>query len=110
MSPGVAVRRPPVTKRQFGARLRELRKALGLSQEAVAHKLGMPQNSWSNWERGETSPGMELIDRIAKALGCDPGDLAIEPKAIPDIKRGRPFNDPQPPPEPPRGRRPKKGE
>lgn len=93
MDQAVAERRL-LTKKQLGARLRELRLAAGLTQEALALKLGMPQNSYSNWERGEASPGLELIDKIAKAIGCDPGQFGKLPSSIPKIKKGRPFNIP----------------
>lgn len=82
-----------LTKRQFGARLRELRRAAGLSQEALASRLGMPQNSFSNWERGIASPGIEMTDEIARAIGCNPSELSKPPASIPKIKKGRPFDD-----------------
>lgn len=34
------------------ADLREARLALGLTQKALAERLGIPRNTWARWERG----------------------------------------------------------
>lgn len=49
----------------IGARLRELRKARGLSQEAVADRLGTKQTYVSRWERGDVRPTYEYLVRLA---------------------------------------------
>lgn len=86
----------PVTKRQFGARLRELREAAGLSQAEVAARLGKPQSSWSSWELGTTAPNIEWLERVAVVLGCDIAELFVPAKRVHDPKRGRPFDEPKP--------------
>lgn len=82
-----------MTKRQFGARLRELRRQANLSQAVVAKRLKVPQNTYSNWERGVSAPTIEIIDNIGLALGCDPAELVKKPTGLFEIKRGRPFGD-----------------
>lgn len=85
--------RHPMTKRQMGARLRELRTASGLSQDVVATALRISQRTYSSWEIGRTSPGLEMIDVIAHALGCEPDELSHPPTGpLFKIKRGRPEN------------------
>ncbi|MDY4434979.1 MAG: helix-turn-helix transcriptional regulator [Candidatus Flemingibacterium sp.] len=40
----------------FGAKLREHRKKLGLTQEAVADRVGVSAQAVSKWESGECLP------------------------------------------------------
>lgn len=49
-------------------RLRELRKHLGLTQEAVAAKLGVSCQAVSKWETGAASPDLGLIVPLARLL------------------------------------------
>ena len=51
-------------------RLREAREALGLSQQALAEKLGGTKRSVINWEGGAALPGAEVLARYA-AIGAD---------------------------------------
>lgn len=94
MSAPAVVERQRVTKRQFGARLRELREAAGLSQADVAARLGKPQSSWSSWELGTTAPNIEWLERIAVVLGCDIAELFVPAKHVRKPKLGRPFDKP----------------
>ena len=41
------------------------RKALGLTQYAMAERLGIPRNTWARWERGEMSVQHPTILRLA---------------------------------------------
>jgi transcriptional regulator with XRE-family HTH domain len=53
-------------------RLRAWRKASGLSQEDAAKKAGVAQASWSNYESGLQTPGLEAAVRIqAVTLGWE---------------------------------------
>jgi putative transcriptional regulator len=59
---------PPATEEQLaravaGRRVRLLRTRLGLSQEAFAHRYGLPLEMVQAWERGRTKP-----DAAATAL------------------------------------------
>jgi len=42
-------------------RLKDLRQALGLTQEAFAHHLGVSLSAVGKWERGETRPHHRLV-------------------------------------------------
>ncbi len=57
----------------FGTRLKELRKARGLSQREFAEKLSMSFQSISKWENDESVPNLSLIPKIASILkvSCD---------------------------------------
>mgnify|MGYP006921334091 CR=1 FL=1 len=97
MSAPATIERPRVTKRQFGARLRELREAAGLSQAEVAARLGKPQSSWSSWELGTTAPSIEKLDDVAMVLGCSVADLFIPAAKVHQPKKGRPSFDDETP-------------
>jgi len=57
-------------EKQFGERIRELRHAIGLSQEELAFKSGMHRTYLGGIERGERNPSLKNIASIAKALGA----------------------------------------
>ena len=48
--------------------MRELRKARGLSQEELAHRVGIHSTYLGGVERGERDPALVNIGRIAKGL------------------------------------------
>lgn len=52
-----------------------LREALGLTQEALADKTGTTASAISRLERGEHSPNLETLRKIAHACG---GELRLE--------------------------------
>lgn len=60
---------------QFGAAVRERRKAKGWTQERLAEEAGIAAIQVGFVERGENVPKLTLILRIAKALGVRPGEL-----------------------------------
>ena len=61
---------------RFGQNLRKVREKAGLTQEALASKLGMAKPApISIWERGSQVPTPRTILRLAAALGCEPADL-----------------------------------
>lgn len=59
----------------FGERLKQLRKSKGLNQEDLADALGMSYMTIRRWEKGITTPRMEDIKALAKALGVSEADL-----------------------------------
>ena len=68
--------------KRFGARIRELRVAAGLSQEHLASKCGLHRTYVGGVERGERNVGLLNIHAIAKALGVHVDTLFREtPKA-----------------------------
>jgi ribosome-binding protein aMBF1 (putative translation factor) len=59
------------TARSVGDRLRELRLEAGLTQVALAGRLGTTQSAIARLEAGGQRTSLEAIRRIADALGCD---------------------------------------
>lgn len=57
-------------------RLRQMRKALGLTQTEFAKKVGVTQRVVSSWETGETALTVEDACACASALGCTLDELA----------------------------------
>lgn len=56
-------------------RLRQLRKALGLSQAQLAAAVHITQQHYSLIERGLRNPSLDIALAIAQALDADPRDL-----------------------------------
>ena len=53
----------------LGRAIRELRSTAALSQEELAHRIGMHRTYLGGIERGERNPSYTNILRIAEALG-----------------------------------------
>jgi transcriptional regulator with XRE-family HTH domain len=62
-------------RKALGKRLRVRRLSLGLSQEALAEKCGLHRTYLGGLERGERNPTLDIIERVAHALGIRPGKL-----------------------------------
>lgn len=56
-----------------GERVTEAREARGLTQAALAERLGRSGPSVSKWERGEQAPEPGMLDGLARELGVYPG-------------------------------------
>lgn len=54
---------------QFGTRIRELRMAMGMSQEAFADRCGFARTYMSRIETGGANPSINAIKVLADALG-----------------------------------------
>jgi transcriptional regulator with XRE-family HTH domain len=59
----------------FGQRLRELRKHVGLSQEALAHQADLDRSYVGGVERGEYNISLLNICLLAEALDVPPHEL-----------------------------------
>lgn len=64
--------------RRFGARLRELRSSRGFTQEQLAEKAQVTPSYVGRLERGGAAPGIDLVERLAKALGVKVAELLPE--------------------------------
>jgi len=56
-------------RQRLGQRIRELRNATGMSQEAFAHHCGLDRTYISGVERGKRNVSVIALERIAKGLG-----------------------------------------
>ena len=67
--------------RLFGARLRELRLSRGMTQALLAEQSDVTTSYIGRLEGGGAAPGIDLVDRLASALGTTVADLlpAAEP-------------------------------
>lgn len=61
--------------KRFGAVLRELRTAMGLSQEALAHECDFDRTYISMLERGVRQPSLETVFRVGKVLKTSPSEI-----------------------------------
>ena len=60
-------------------RVRELREAKGLSQVELARKAEVRQATLSAIEKGQTRRvDFDVLERLARALGVDPGFLVVK--------------------------------
>ena len=59
----------------LGQRIRRLRKAQDVTMEAFARQVGVSYVSVSEWERGQATPNLESLYKIADALGITVGEL-----------------------------------
>lgn len=77
-------------RERLAIRLVEYRKAVALSQQEFAKKIGKAQSVVCAWEKGQTSPDAELLPAIAKALGvsiseiCGQADTPTSDQALLD--------------------------
>lgn len=65
----------PALQHQFGTRVRELRLAMGVSQEAFADKCGFARTYMSRIETGGANPSINAIKVLADALGVSISSL-----------------------------------
>lgn len=68
-------------RRVVAANIKQRRKALGLTQEALAQEAGISSQHLSKIERCACSPTMDTVVRIALSLGTTPAALFEEPDA-----------------------------
>lgn len=69
----------------FGRRVRQLRKAKGVSQEAFAHEIQIDRSYFGSIERGERNVSLDNICLIARGLGVAPAEL-LRFDAVPEVE------------------------
>lgn len=98
-----AAKRGNAAGRAARRRLAERRKALGLTQEALADLMGVERTTVVRWERGESAPLPVVRPKLARALrisadrlaellapsGAAAADGAGTPRQLPPERRGR---------------------
>lgn len=75
----------------LGARVRERRHSLGLSQEALAHQCGIHWTFVGQVERGQRNMSLRNLLKLAAGLEVDPGELVkgLRPPERPPERRER---------------------
>ena len=71
-------KRIPKHRRHFGDAIRKRRIALDLSQEQLAEGVGCHRNYMGRIERGEQNITLDMMVRVAKALGVKMAELVHE--------------------------------
>jgi len=66
----------------IGDRIKALRKERGLSQSALALRMGLTQQAVGKWEAGRSTPDYHMLVRLARALRVEP-DLLFDPQDFP---------------------------
>jgi len=56
------------TKKLLGARIKELRKGKGLSQDTLAERVGIDAKYLSRLEVGRSFPSLDMLERLAQVL------------------------------------------
>ena len=70
-------------KENFAIKLRELRKASGMTQEQLAAEFGVSVQAVSKWETAASYPDIELMPRIADLFGVSLDELLRDELHIP---------------------------
>ncbi len=95
----------------FGQKLREVRQAQGLSQEALAERAGCHTMTVAKLEQGVQEPAWPLVLALARALGVSTSEFEVPPGAEQvreqPRQRGRPRKQPTEATEDRPGKRPK---
>ena len=63
----------------FGERLQALRQRAGMSQDALAERLGVSRQAVSRWERDETMPETDKVIALADLFGVTT-DYLLRPR------------------------------
>ncbi|MDW8006457.1 MAG: helix-turn-helix transcriptional regulator [Thermomicrobium sp.] len=69
-----------IDRKVLGQRIRALREAQGLRQEDLAARAMVNQSYLSQIENGKRDPSLDVLERIADALGIPVADLLREPE------------------------------
>jgi transcriptional regulator with XRE-family HTH domain len=72
------IRQAPIVG-HFAERLRALRSSRGMTQRDLAAKANVTLSYISKLEAGGAAPGIDLLERLARALGADAVDLLPAP-------------------------------
>ena len=68
----------------LGERIRQMRKARGLTQESLADKAGIDRSYVGGVERGERNLTFSMLCQICEAMSCDVAALTV---GLPELKR-----------------------
>ncbi|MCL1848201.1 MAG: XRE family transcriptional regulator [Clostridiales bacterium] len=69
----------------IGQRIKALRQGLGLTQGALALRMGLTQQAIAKWEAGKSSPDYHMLVRLAQALDVGADMLFSTSEMVPVI-------------------------
>ncbi len=67
---------------EIGNKIKTLRKSLGMTQGALALKLGVTPSAVGNYEHGLSFPKEEVLMRLFDALECSPNELLGDGRSL----------------------------
>ncbi|MCA9697565.1 MAG: helix-turn-helix transcriptional regulator [Myxococcales bacterium] len=67
-----------MTKKEFSARVRELRDRRGMTQEQLAEASGLSADTIRRLEKALFNPSLETMNKLAKGLGITVFDLMAD--------------------------------
>lgn len=56
---------------KIGNRIRAIREKQGYSASRISEAIGIRESSYNRIEEGKFSVGLDILSRIAEALGCE---------------------------------------
>lgn len=62
----------------IGENIKRIRRSRGLTQQMMAEKMHVNQNTISSWETNRTEPNMGMIEAMTEVLGCSKSDIIGE--------------------------------
>ena len=79
---------------ELSAKILQSRKALGLSQEQLAERVGVSRQSISKWETGQSAPELEKIVELSRIFGISTDELlGNNPAKEENSEHVNPVND-----------------
>lgn len=70
----------------LGTKIKEARKAAGMTQKALAEKIGVGNTTISNWEKCVSRPDADQIQVLCWALNVEPNYFFESEKEEPEIQ------------------------
>ncbi len=64
-----------MSSNETGKAIQQLREAKGLTQEALAEKIGVSQQSVAKWEAGQALPRSKVVSILERELGAKDGQI-----------------------------------
>lgn len=88
------------TRRCFTENVRRLAKRQGLSINALADQSGVSRAQMFNVLRGNSSPSLDWISKVAPVLGVFPWELLVSPEVVQEANLQQRPAPPMPPVQP----------
>ncbi len=73
--------------KRFGSTVRQIRSKRNLTQAKAAERAGLSASYWALIERGERSPNLTVLERMAEALGVPASVLVFLASDLTDFER-----------------------